>query len=161
MLHKGWNIIQVVPYCSSRASVKLQGHAAKKNRQFGTKLGVSGLSLQFEFTDGFEMMYKAWCSIEDVPFCYPGSSIKFQGHTGWKIGNLNPIWVRLLGPSQLSNPSDLPCCMKGSQKAIHKGSLLWVHSVISIPHFISVRAYIMSVKINRVMRRFVSKSSWA
>ena len=26
----------------------------------------------------------------------------------WKI-DLNPIWVRLLGRSQLSNPSDLPC----------------------------------------------------
>ena len=38
-----------------------------------------------------------------------GSSIKFQGHTGWKIDDLNPIWVRLLGRSQLSNPSDLSC----------------------------------------------------
>ena len=38
-----------------------------------------------------------------------GSSIKFQGHAGWKIDDLNPIWVRLLGRSQLSNPSDLPC----------------------------------------------------
>ena len=38
-----------------------------------------------------------------------GSSIKFQGHTGWKINDFNPIWVRLLGRSQLSNPSDLPC----------------------------------------------------
>ena len=38
-----------------------------------------------------------------------GSSIKFQGHTGWKIDKFNPIWVSLLGRSQLSNPSDLPC----------------------------------------------------
>ena len=37
------------------------------------------------------------------------SSIKFQGHTGWKIDDLSPVWVRLLGRSQLSNPSDLPC----------------------------------------------------
>ena len=28
---------------------------------------------------------------------------------GWKINDFNPIWVRLLGRSQLSNPSDLPC----------------------------------------------------
>ena len=42
-----------------------------------------------------------------------GSSIKFQGHTGWKMDDLNPIWVRLLGRSQLSNPSDLPCCSWG------------------------------------------------
>ena len=38
-----------------------------------------------------------------------GSSIKFQGHMGWKLDDLNPVWVRLLGRSQLSNPSDLPC----------------------------------------------------
>ena len=37
------------------------------------------------------------------------SSIKYQGHTGWKIDDLNPVWVRLLGRLQLSNPSNLPC----------------------------------------------------
>ena len=55
------------------------------------------------------MMHKAWCSIEEVPYYFSGSSIKFRGHTGWKIDDSNPIWVRLLGRSQLSNPSDLPC----------------------------------------------------
>ena len=54
-------------------------------------------------------MHKTWYSIEEVPYYFSGSSIKFQGHTGWKIDDLNPIWVRLLGRSQLSNPSDLPC----------------------------------------------------
>ena len=44
-----------------------------------------------------------------MPYCISGSSIKFQGHMGWKIDDLNPVWVRLLGRSQLSNPSDLPC----------------------------------------------------
>ena len=41
------------------------------------------------------MMHKAWCSIEEVPFYFSGSSIKFQGHTGWKKrqfeSNLNKI----------------------------------------------------------------------
>ena len=55
------------------------------------------------------MMQKAWSSIEEVPYCILGSSIKFQSHTGWKIDDLNPVWVRLLCQSQLSNPSDLPC----------------------------------------------------
>ena len=53
------------------------------------------------------MMHKAWSSIEEVPYCFWRSSVKFQGHTGWKIDDLDPIWVRLLGQSQLSNPSDL------------------------------------------------------
>ena len=55
------------------------------------------------------MMHKAWSSIEEVPYCFWRSSVKFQGHTGWKIDDLNPVWVRLLGRSQLSNPSNLPC----------------------------------------------------
>ena len=53
-------------------------------------------------------MHKAWCSIEEVPYNFLWPSINFQDHTGWKIDYLNPVWVRLLGRSQLSNPSDLP-----------------------------------------------------
>ena len=47
------------------------------------------------------MMHKAWCNVEKVIH-------QIQGHTGWKIDNLNPNWIRLLGRSLLSNPSDLP-----------------------------------------------------
>ena len=77
-----------------------------KNRLFDPNWGFP---IAFEFTDGFEMMHKAWCSTEDVPYHFSRSSIKFQGHTGWKIDNLDQIWARLLGRSQLSNPSELPC----------------------------------------------------
>ena len=44
------------------------------------------------------MMHKAWCSREEVPYCISGSSIKFQGHTGWKIGNLKPILSKITRP---------------------------------------------------------------
>ena len=54
-----------------------------------------------------------------MPHCFLGSSIKFQGHTGWKIDNLNPIWVRLLSRSQLSNPSDLPCYASAFRRRRH------------------------------------------
>ena len=49
------------------------------------------------------------CNVEEAPYNFSRSSIQFQSHTGWKIDDLNPIWVRLLGRSQLSNPPDLPC----------------------------------------------------
>ena len=66
-----------------------------KNCRFSPKLRVSGLLFQFEFTDGFEMMHKAWCSIEEVPFCFPWPSIKFLGHKGqknrWFGSNLSKI----------------------------------------------------------------------
>ena len=40
-----------------------------KNRRTWPKLGVSGLYLQFEFTNGYEMIHKAWSSTEEVPYC--------------------------------------------------------------------------------------------
>ena len=45
-----------------------------------------------------------------MPYCFPRSSIKFQGHTGQNITDLTQIGrFRTIGRSQLSNPSDLPC----------------------------------------------------
>ena len=37
-----------------------RSHGTKSCR-FWPELSISGLQLQFEFTDGFEMMHKAWC----------------------------------------------------------------------------------------------------
>ena len=54
-------------------------------------------------------MHKDWYNLDNVPYCFLSSSSKFIGHMGWKICDLNQVWVRLLGWSQLSNPSDLPC----------------------------------------------------
>ena len=79
-----------------------------KKQPFWPEFSVSRLHIQYEFTDGFKMMHRVWRSIEEVPYCSSKSSIKPQDHKGWKI-DLNPIWVRLIGRSQLSNPSDLPC----------------------------------------------------
>ena len=53
-------------------------------RRIWPRLGVSGLKLQFEITNGYEMMHKAWSSIEEVPYCFWRSSVKFQGHTAKK-----------------------------------------------------------------------------
>ena len=64
-----------------------------KNRQIWPKLGVSGQQLQFEFTDGYEMLHKAWNSKGEVPYCFPMSSIKFQGHTGQNITDFDPNWA--------------------------------------------------------------------
>ena len=107
MMHKAQCSIEEIPYCFSRLSVKFEGHTGQKISPFWPELRVSGLLLPFEFTNGFE--HKAWRSIEEVPYCFSRSSIKFEGHAGWRMDDFNPIWVRLLGRSQLSNPSDLHC----------------------------------------------------
>ena len=64
-----------------------------KNHRIWPKLGVSGQQLQFEFTDGYEMLHKAWNSKGEVPYCFPRLSIKFQGHTGQNITNFDPNWA--------------------------------------------------------------------
>ena len=40
-----------------------RSHGAK-NRRFWPELSVSGQHLQLEFTEGFEMMHKAWCNVK-------------------------------------------------------------------------------------------------
>ena len=118
-MHKAWSSIEEMPYCFSRSYVKLQGHTALKIVEFDPNWAFPDSKLQLEFTDGYEMMHRAWSSIVEVPYCFSRSSIKYQGHTGWKINDLNSIWVRLQGRSQLSNPSDLPCSMSSVQFCGH------------------------------------------
>ena len=47
----------------------------------------------FEFSNGSEMVHKAWRGIEEVLYCFPRSSIKCQGHTDnrWFESNLSKI----------------------------------------------------------------------
>ena len=41
------------------------------------------------------MMHNAWCSTEEVPYCFSRSSIKFEGHVDRKIDVLNPILSKI------------------------------------------------------------------
>ena len=38
-------------------------------------------------------MHKACSKWEEVPYCFPMSSVKFQGHTGWKFADFDPNLV--------------------------------------------------------------------
>ena len=65
-----------------------------KNRRLWPRLGVSGLQLQFKFTNGYKMMHKAWSSIKELPYCFSRSYIKLQGHTAKKN---HRFWPKLGG----------------------------------------------------------------
>ena len=54
MMYKAWRSIEKATSCFTRSSVKFQGHT-------GQKLSIL---TKLVFTDGYEMMRKAWCSIE-------------------------------------------------------------------------------------------------
>ena len=53
-----------------------------------TKLDVSGLYLQFEFTDGYEMMHKAWSRIGEVSYCFSRSFCQIS-----ILNQIVPFWT--------------------------------------------------------------------
>ena len=58
------------------------------------------------------MMHKAWSSIEEVPYCFSRSYVKFQGHTALKIVEFDPNWAFQDCNSNLNSPMAMKCCTK-------------------------------------------------
>ena len=88
-----------------------RSHGAK-NRRIWPRLGVSELQLQFEFTNGYKMLHKAWSSIEEMPYCFQGSSVKFLGHTAKKIVDFDPNWAFPDCNWNLKSPMGMKWCTK-------------------------------------------------
>ena len=60
MIHKAWRSVKEVPYYFFKVHPSnFEVTRDKKIADFLPELSVSRLSLQFEFTDGFEVMHKA------------------------------------------------------------------------------------------------------
>ena len=112
MMHKAWSSIEEVPYCFFKVIRQIARSHGSKNRRFWPKLGVSGLCLQLEFTDGYEMMQRAWSSIVEVPYCFSRSSVKFQGHTALKIVKFDLNRAFPDCNSSLNSPMAMKCCTK-------------------------------------------------
>ena len=91
-MHKAWSSLEKGPYCFSMSSVKFQGHTAKKKIEFDSNWAFMEFKLQFKFTDGYEMLHKAWNSWREMPYCFPRSSFEFQGHMGQNITDFDPNW---------------------------------------------------------------------
>ena len=93
--------------------ITLRSYAhGSKNCRIWPKLAVSGLQLQFEFTNGYDMMHKAWSSIEEVPYCVSRSSVKFQGHAALKIIEFDLDWAFPDCNSSLNSPMATKWCTK-------------------------------------------------
>ena len=56
------------------------------------------------------MMHIAWCCLEEVPYCFSRSSVKFQGHTAKKIVNFDPNWAFPDCNSSLNSPMATKWC---------------------------------------------------
>ena len=58
------------------------------------------------------MMHKAWSSIEEVPYCFSRSSVKFQGHAALKIVEFDPNWPFPDCNSSLNSSMAMKCYTK-------------------------------------------------
>ena len=58
------------------------------------------------------MMHKAWSNIEEVPFCFSRSSVKFQGRTRQKIADFDTNWACPDCNYNLNSPMALKWCTK-------------------------------------------------
>ena len=58
------------------------------------------------------MMHIAWSSIEEVPYCFWRSSVKFQGRTALKSTKFYPNWAFPDCSSNLSSPMGMQWCTK-------------------------------------------------
>ena len=111
MMHRAWSSIVEVPYCFSRSYVKFQGHAALKIVEFDPNWAFPDCNSSLNSPMATKCCTKLETAKERCP-------IVFQGHpSNFKVTRYktSPILTqigrfRTIGRSQLSNPSDLPCC---------------------------------------------------
>ena len=116
--------MEEVPYCFSRSTVKFQGHIALKIVEFDSNWAIPDCNSSFNSP----MAMKCCTKLETAKKRFP---IVFQDHpSNFKVtrDKKSPILTqigrfRTIGRSQLSNPSDLPCCLVNSQ--ISYGLLSW------------------------------------
>ena len=58
------------------------------------------------------MMHIASCCLEEVPYCFSRSYVKFQGHTALRIVKFDPSWAFLDCNSSFNSPMAMKCCTK-------------------------------------------------
>ena len=113
IIGSSWNFQELLPMTNVRSiqKVKVRGQRSRSQRS-QPNLTVSGLQLQFEFTYDDEMMHIAWCCLEEVPYCFSRSSVKFQGHTALKIVEFDLDWAFPDCNSSLNSPMATKWCTK-------------------------------------------------
>ena len=58
------------------------------------------------------MMHKAWSGIEEVPYCFSRSYVKFRGHMAKKIVDFDPNWAFPDCNSSFNTPMVTKWCNK-------------------------------------------------
>ena len=104
MMRKAWSGIEEMPYCFSRSSVKFQGHIALKIVEFNPNWAFPDCNSRLNSPMAMKCCTKR-NSKEEMPYCFPRSTIKFHSHTGQNITDFDPNWAF----PNYRPVSDLPC----------------------------------------------------
>ena len=102
----------VITLDQGKVHAKGQGQRSKvKVTEVTTRIFVSGLQLQFEFTYDDEMIHIAWCCLGEVPYCFSRFRQISRSH-GAKIAEFDPDWAFPDCNWSLNSPMATKWCTK-------------------------------------------------
>ena len=111
MMHRPWSSIVEVPYCFSRSNVKFQGHTALKIVKFYRNWAFLDSNSSLNSLMVMKCCTKLETAKERCPIVFQSHPSNFKVTRDKTSSLLTRIGrFRTIGRSQLSNPSDLPCC---------------------------------------------------
>ena len=111
MMHRPWSSIVEVPYCFSRSNVKFQGHTALKIVKFDRNWAFLDSNSSLNSLMVMKCCTKLETAKERCPIVFQSHPSNFKVTRDKTSSLLTRIGrFRTIGRSQLSNPSDLPCC---------------------------------------------------
>ena len=111
MMHRAWSSIEEVPYCFWRSYVKLQGHTALKIVNFDPNWAFPDCNSSLNSPMAIKCCTKFETAKKRCPIVFQGHPSNFKvtrDKTSLILTQIGRFWT--IGRSQLSNPSDLPCC---------------------------------------------------
>ena len=130
MMHRAWSSIVEVPYCFSRSYVKLQGHMALKIIEFDPNWGFPDCNSGLNSPMAMKCCTKLETAKERCPIVFHGHPSNFKVTRDKASPILTQIGrFRTIPWSQLSNPSDLPCCVNCCRKLQYHVWEIWFSRV--------------------------------
>ena len=137
MMHRAWSSIVEVPYCFSRSYVKFQGHTALKIVEFHPNWAFPDCNSSLNSPMAMKCCTKLETAQERCPIVFQGHPSNFKV-TRYKTSSILTQIGRFqtIGRSQLSNPSDLPCCLEINFAILH--CILSLESIIFWTAFVAV-----------------------
>ena len=163
MMHRAWCSIVEVPYCFSRSCLKFQGHTALKIVEFDPNLAFPDCYSSLNSSMAMKCCTKLETAKERCP-------IVFQGHrSNFKVTRYktSPILTqigrfRIIGRSQLSNPSDCLVLGHASNFKVTRAekSMIWIKfeqdylavRSYQIPQICLVQGHLPNFKVRRLKK---------